>query len=659
MRARRLNSITSSASSLTTTTAAVSISVKDTYDDDTPLDQEDTFPSSKGRRWTTMRSRRRRTIGLWSLGILRCSVLLAIFYLVICILLILKISSSMIISTNTTSSIITKPFTLLCSWLFGSSNTKIMFSLSSLTRQDIIMNQPPSLREIEEAHNLIRVAATEVELLINNVNVGENKKKKDDRNDGKSIDVDIRGGDGDSGAGGDNSVSLNTNIGGNNEDDQSRSRFTVRLNTWRRNDSLIVAVRHYLSCPSVAQIQIVWCDRDEYNKVPEEILALLTATKSEVNVNNNHHPKVILERHSKNSLDERFIVPATTQMITDAILSVDDDVLRPCVALDVGFAKWYENPTRLIGYDYRLHLVNEGEYKQQQHYDEAMMEPKKSKRGIGNRTHLQQWSYGFRSVAIKTNSYSIVLTRFAFLHAVHLDLYERYAPIRIRRMIEEHKNCEDIAMSMWISALTGGIPPLLADGWAVGSQVKLEKGRDDPTVRLNDHGDVGVDGISASDNHKDYRDECVDTFATLLGLKKEEDDFNKDQNIPGNSHSNGRNTARHPLQTHPIWNVGKRSKLNRNFLLFDIGYNGASSKNAVVVDPFLLERGRNVSARAEAINMYRNWRHEFQNQARDTVQKFSFEDFVTRKVKDMQFKLIVDSGADVMHLVNIGKYSRK
>jgi Glycosyl transferase family 64 domain len=66
-------------------------------------------------------------------------------------------------------------------------------------------------------------------------------------------------------------------------------------------------------------------------------------------------------------------------------------------------------------------------------------------------------------------------------------------------------NCEDIAMSFLISSLTGGQPPLLADTWARNTQMKLNVD----------------DKISGGKNHKQLRDECVDSFAQQLGLKDE------------------------------------------------------------------------------------------------------------------------------------------
>lgn len=100
--------------------------------------------------------------------------------------------------------------------------------------------------------------------------------------------------------------------------------YTIRINTWKRPFQLALSVNHYLACEGVAQIQVVWCDSESE---PPQILQ--------------DHPRVVIERHSVNSLNERFnlLSPAPTL----GILSMDDDVLRPCQSLDAGiccFAKY-------------------------------------------------------------------------------------------------------------------------------------------------------------------------------------------------------------------------------------------------------------------------------------------------------------------------------
>ena len=92
--------------------------------------------------------------------------------------------------------------------------------------------------------------------------------------------------------------------------------YTIRINTWKRDEQLLVSIEHHSKCPGVAQIQVVWCDdRDP----PKELES---------------YPKVVVERHAVNSLNERFHILEETP--TMGILSIDDDVMRPCEAIDSG-----------------------------------------------------------------------------------------------------------------------------------------------------------------------------------------------------------------------------------------------------------------------------------------------------------------------------------
>lgn len=117
--------------------------------------------------------------------------------------------------------------------------------------------------------------------------------------------------------------------------------YTIRINTWRRPEQLLASVAHHSSCPGVKQIQIVWCDKE--NEPPTELL--------------DKFDKVVVEVHEGNSLNERFNVlqPAPTL----GILSIDDDVMRPCDAIDSGFFKWAKSPHRMVGFDARTHVEND------------------------------------------------------------------------------------------------------------------------------------------------------------------------------------------------------------------------------------------------------------------------------------------------------------
>jgi hypothetical protein len=120
-------------------------------------------------------------------------------------------------------------------------------------------------------------------------------------------------------------------------------QYTIRINTWKRNEQLMISVNHHSQCDGVAQIQVVWCDKE--NAPPQELI-------------NHASGKVVMEYHDVNSLNERFNI--LLEPPTVGVFSLDDDVLRPCMALDSGFFRWTHSPERMVGYDPRVHLEDFG-----------------------------------------------------------------------------------------------------------------------------------------------------------------------------------------------------------------------------------------------------------------------------------------------------------
>jgi len=252
-----------------------------------------------------------------------------------------------------------------------------------------------------------------------------------------------------------------------------RSYYTIRMNTYKRNEQLQISINHHAKCPGVAKIVVVWCDK--VNQPPKRI-------------KNHESGKVEIEYHELNTLNERYrIMNESTK--TRGVLSLDDDLLRPCEALDAGFFRWTRSPERIVGFDARVHTIHNDDHKD----------------SIGNGSKHDVWSYGFLSTTKKENKYSTILMRSAFIHRDYLNLYMQYVPRIIFDTVSTEFNCEDIAMSFFVSALTDGLVPLLADKFAVRSMVKLY----DP------------EGISKTTEHKKKRDECVNNFAIELGLKGE------------------------------------------------------------------------------------------------------------------------------------------
>lgn len=249
--------------------------------------------------------------------------------------------------------------------------------------------------------------------------------------------------------------------------DHDCDKYSIRILSWKRAPFLAASVAHHSTCPGVEQIQIVWSILQEDddpthtdNVLPEEVL---------------NNPKVVVERRETNQLTNRFDVQTPTKTL--AMLSLDDDVLYPCDVLDMGFFKWTQNPDRLITYFPRKHVVN---------------------RKTG------KWKYSYwRGV-----EYSMALTGTAFVHRDYLYWYTHFLPRPIYSYIQDNMNCEDVAMTLFVSKLTNGKKPLAVDKWGMHCRVQLAL-------------KTGYSGIKNAGGHMKSRDNCVDDFANQLNVKEQ------------------------------------------------------------------------------------------------------------------------------------------
>ncbi|CAN0198081.1 unnamed protein product [Ectocarpus sp. 4 AP-2014] len=229
--------------------------------------------------------------------------------------------------------------------------------------------------------------------------------------------------------------------------------FTVRMNTFRRNDLLKRSAEHLASCDCVGQIQVVWSDQEN---APPSMDLFTDRTRR----------KVVFEVHDTNSLSHRFNVTST--LGTDGVFSTDDDLEISCADLKFGFETWRASQNTMVGFSPRL----------------VTRDP-----GTGRHSY-RSWR------VVRWNGvYNVILTKCCFLHRDHLQTYVDEMTAPLLAYIDEHRNCEDIAMSV-VVAKFHKTPPV----W-VGGRVK----------------EIGGDGISGLAHHFDARSNCVDFFAEEFG----------------------------------------------------------------------------------------------------------------------------------------------
>ncbi|XP_061756925.1 exostosin-1 isoform X2 [Nerophis ophidion] len=114
-------------------------------------------------------------------------------------------------------------------------------------------------------------------------------------------------------------------------------------------------------------------------------------------------------------------------ILTDAVLSLDEDSVLSTNEVDFAFIVWQSFPERIVGYPARSHYWD-------------------SSRSC--------WGYTSKW----TNDYSMVLTGAAFYHRYYHYLFSHYIPTSLLTMVDRMVNCEDILMNFLVSAVTKQAP---------------------------------------------------------------------------------------------------------------------------------------------------------------------------------------------------------
>ncbi|XP_010256615.1 PREDICTED: glycosyltransferase family 64 protein C4 isoform X2 [Nelumbo nucifera] len=244
-----------------------------------------------------------------------------------------------------------------------------------------------------------------------------------------------------------------------------RKGYTILINTWKRNDLLKQSISHYASCRGLDSIHIVWSEPDPPSNSLHEFLQHTIRSKSK----DGRNIELKFDIHKEDSLNNRF--KEIEDLKTDAIFSIDDDVIFPCTSVEFAFTVWQSAPETMVGFVPRIHWVDQ------------------SKGGKDYYTYGGWWSVWWMG------TYSMVLSKAAFFHKKYLYLYTHEIPASIREYITKNRNCEDIAMSFLVANVTGA-PPI----WVKGKIFE-----------------IGSTGISSLGGHSERRSQCVNRFAAEYG----------------------------------------------------------------------------------------------------------------------------------------------
>ncbi|EFN66281.1 Exostosin-2 [Camponotus floridanus] len=231
--------------------------------------------------------------------------------------------------------------------------------------------------------------------------------------------------------------------------------FTAVILTYDRLELLFLLINKLVKVPSLSKVLVIWNNQHK-NPPPSTRWPKV-----------NKPLKVIQTKENK--LSNRFY--PYDEIETEAVLSIDDDIIM-LTADEVEFAYevWREFPDRIVGFPSRIHMWD-------------------------NTTNC--WKYESEW----TNSISMVLTGAAFHHKYWNYMYTTAMPGDIKEWVDEHMNCEDIAMNFLIANVTGKAP------------IKVT-----PKKKFRCPECTNTEMLSADLTHMVERTQCINKFSSIYGI---------------------------------------------------------------------------------------------------------------------------------------------
>ncbi|XP_026466226.1 exostosin-2-like [Ctenocephalides felis] len=230
--------------------------------------------------------------------------------------------------------------------------------------------------------------------------------------------------------------------------------FTAVVLTYDRIESLFALLERLVLTPSLQKVLVIW---NNQKKSPPPLSAWPKINK----------PFKVIQTKA-NKLSNRFY--PYNEIETEAILTIDDDIIMLTAdELEFGFEVWREFPDRIVGYPSRMHV-----------WDNV----------------TNHWKYESEW----TNEVSMVLTGAAFHHKYWSYMYTTAMPGNIKEWVDDHMNCEDIAMNFLVANITNKAPIKVA-----------------PRKKFKCPECTNTEMLSADLNHMIERSNCIHRFSELYG----------------------------------------------------------------------------------------------------------------------------------------------
>nr|XP_002119284.3 exostosin-2-like [Ciona intestinalis] len=230
--------------------------------------------------------------------------------------------------------------------------------------------------------------------------------------------------------------------------------FTAVILAYDRVLSLFQLIKSIDKVPSLRMILVVWNNQHKAFPARNEWPII------------EHEWKVI--QTSSNELSNRFF--PYNEIKTEGVLAIDDDIIMLTTdEIEFGFQVWREFNDRIVGFPPRLHIWGDD----------------------GKMRYVSDW----------TNDISIVLTGAAFYHNYYNYLYTYKMPGGIKDWVDNHMNCEDIAMNFLVSNYSGKAP------------IKVTPRKKFKCAECATGGSLSLD-----ETHMVERSTCMNHFASIYGV---------------------------------------------------------------------------------------------------------------------------------------------
>jgi glucuronyl/N-acetylglucosaminyl transferase EXT2 len=228
----------------------------------------------------------------------------------------------------------------------------------------------------------------------------------------------------------------------------SRQGFTAVILTYDRLESLLQVIAQVMQAPSLLKIVVIWNHQQKRPPPHDELLQMISSTTHKA-----LRVPIDVIVTIENRLSNRFY--PFKEIDSDCVLSIDDDItMLNGDELEFGYQIWREFPDRIVGFPSRLHKFDNssGRWK----YDSEWL----------NEMSMVLTGAAFYHKVTKTIIETCIEIKIGQTYSIspllsvqYYDyLYTYQMPARIRDWVDEHMNCEDIAMNFLVSNVTGKAP---------------------------------------------------------------------------------------------------------------------------------------------------------------------------------------------------------